>query len=471
MAIIINQILEVPFSNRNKTYYIENGCTLTNNKVFLVPISILPEASRALVKFKCDVCGKNFIKSYHNISKQRNHICGLNCRKIYFSGENLATRNRASVTCTSCGRNFERIVSRIKVNKNNFCSKVCADHFLKEFGKGRPKVKRFEISCDNCNRKMYKTEKQIQQKSHHFCSMECSAEYKRPSKRKMGEAECHCCKKIFLLEPYKIKQSKRNFCSKQCRSSWMSGSDEYKDIAYRGRSVNLICSNPGCSAVFKRKLSTIKLENFCSTRCSGKVIFGRHNPNPPKQKIEVQCHNCMKTKSVHESVLKKNKYFFCSQLCYQEKRFEITDRLYTMTSIHKKVNQILSDLNIAFENEKQIGLYSLDIYLPSYNVAIEVMGDYWHANPTKYKNKDELNDIQIKTISKDTRKKVRVIETEKIRILYLWENDIKKSEELCKKLILRFVRNNEKEIHSYDWEFDEIEKPLSNANFLEAVYE
>ncbi|WP_144534029.1 PDDEXK family nuclease [Bacillus pumilus] len=471
MAIILNQVLEVPMSNRNKTFYSTNGCRLTVSGMFLVPIRILPEASRVLVELKCDICGAHFSKSYHTIANQRNHICGYNCRKLYFSQGKPSIRKRVSLSCTSCSNEFERIESKVKRNKNNFCSKTCADNFLKEFGQGRPKVERFEIHCSNCSQPIFKTAKSIKGQELHFCSVTCSSNFKRPYKRKLVERECYTCKKILLLPPHRIKSTARSFCSQKCRSTWMRESDEYKKIAYRGKSITLTCSNPECNVTFRRKISTIKTENFCSSNCSGKVIFNRYPSNPPKEKIEVRCHNCLKVKKVHESVFKKNKYFFCSRNCYQAKRFDITDRLYTMTSIHKKTNRFLDDLNIEYQNEKQIGLYSIDVYLLSYNVGIEVMGDYWHANPTKYKSETDLNSIQIKTISKDERKKEKIIEKEGIRILYLWEQDIKKNEELCKSLILRFIDTVDKEIHSYDWSFDEEKRMFYKNEYSEVVYE
>ena len=32
-----------------------------------------------------------------------------------------------------------------------------------------------------------------------------------------------------------------------------------------------------------------------------------------------------------------------------------------------------------------IGTKIFDIFIPKYNLLIEYNGDYWHANPTKYK--------------------------------------------------------------------------------------
>lgn len=33
----------------------------------------------------------------------------------------------------------------------------------------------------------------------------------------------------------------------------------------------------------------------------------------------------------------------------------------------------------------------IDIYIKKFNTVIEIYGDFWHANPNKYKENDELN--------------------------------------------------------------------------------
>lgn len=38
-------------------------------------------------------------------------------------------------------------------------------------------------------------------------------------------------------------------------------------------------------------------------------------------------------------------------------------------------------MNIKYINEKTFKYYSVDNYLVDYNLIIEIMGDYFHANP------------------------------------------------------------------------------------------
>ena len=70
---------------------------------------------------------------------------------------------------------------------------------------------------------------------------------------------------------------------------------------------------------------------------------------------------------------------------------------------------------------------------------IEVQGDYWHCNPTIFTEKKKKN--QFDRISKDKSKHTYVKNKYNIEILYLWEDDLYKNEELCKKLIQLYIRN------------------------------
>ena len=59
------------------------------------------------------------------------------------------------------------------------------------------------------------------------------------------------------------------------------------------------------------------------------------------------------------------------------------------SKIQLKVNRILEEINEKYEREHVIKYYAIDNYLPEHNLYIEVMGDYWHANPKKYQKMAE----------------------------------------------------------------------------------
>lgn len=105
------------------------------------------------------------------------------------------------------------------------------------------------------------------------------------------------------------------------------------------------------------------------------------------------------------------------------------------------VNSILSKNNIRFINEKTFKYYSVDNFLNKYDLIIEVMGDYFHANPNIYRNCSTLNDMQKKDIARDKRKRTYIEKYYNIKILYIWESDLKTDQELCERLILKYVDN------------------------------
>jgi len=49
---------------------------------------------------------------------------------------------------------------------------------------------------------------------------------------------------------------------------------------------------------------------------------------------------------------------------------------------------ILEELNLKFEQQKSIGKYKCDFYIPDYKLIVEIDGDYWHANPSLFKETD-----------------------------------------------------------------------------------
>jgi hypothetical protein len=72
---------------------------------------------------------------------------------------------------------------------------------------------------------------------------------------------------------------------------------------------------------------------------------------------------------------------------------------------------------------------------------IEVMGDYWHAHPSKY-NINNLTKQQKKSIKQDKSKHTYVKKYENVEILYLWEKDINENINLCWMLIQKYIKNN-----------------------------
>lgn len=120
----------------------------------------------------------------------------------------------------------------------------------------------------------------------------------------------------------------------------------------------------------------------------------------------------------------------------------------------KIVDELLDKLNIKYKREEIFTFYAIDNYLIDYNLAIEVQGDYWHVNPIKGYKYSKKRDNYVK---KDINKCNFIRKKYGINILYLWENDIKNNIDVCKKMILEYIKNDGtmENYHSFNYMLDD----------------
>lgn len=256
-----------------------------------------------------------------------------------------------------------------------------------------------------------------------------------------------------------------------------------RDLPIRGQTkqrVIIECST--CKKLFESTLEFYERDRkYCSFECRNKgfILFGSHageNNSRYNSKI-ITCTNCNKEflapkyKQEHLNSYGENNHY-CSQKCYWEYRGKhyikekngnygikfsnkrkiemsmLTTKMIcdgkmpqTMSKPHVMVAKILDKNKLKYTNEFNLKYQSLDIYLDIYNLGIEIMGDYWHSHPNKYKRED-LNKVQIKDKMQDKRKHTYTKKYHGFEILYLWESDIKKDIKVCELLIKEYINKN-----------------------------
>jgi G:T-mismatch repair DNA endonuclease (very short patch repair protein) len=99
------------------------------------------------------------------------------------------------------------------------------------------------------------------------------------------------------------------------------------------------------------------------------------------------------------------------------------------SGLEKRVKSILDDAGISYLSNFIINHKSYDIIIDK--SVIEIQGDFWHANPEKYKKDDLLNYPGGKKIKAEDlwiKDKLKKDEMENMgyKILYLWETNINK---------------------------------------------
>lgn len=215
-----------------------------------------------------------------------------------------------------------------------------------------------------------------------------------------------------------------------------------------------------CDSIFH--VSKKSTQRFCSIQCQGKWQSTQIGSlNPRTNKIECYCDNCNKKIMVIPSNFNRFDKHFCNEKCRQNWYTNVFSQSEDWKEISRKravnilsnklidtntkpqiiINDLLDSMQIKYRNEENFIYYSIDNYLYEHNLAIEVMGDFWHCNPQKYTYKT-MRDIQRKRIPKDKAKHTYISKYYGIEILYLWETDIYKNISVCKKLIEKYISNN-----------------------------
>lgn len=114
-----------------------------------------------------------------------------------------------------------------------------------------------------------------------------------------------------------------------------------------------------------------------------------------------------------------------------------------ITKPHKIVCDFLIKNNVNFEAEVPVGRYIADVIVEN-NFVIEINGDFWHANPRKYKSEDILNigknGKTAKEIWDKDKLKIDYYNKEGMKNLVLWEYDIIKETQKTEKKICEFLK-------------------------------
>lgn len=239
---------------------------------------------------------------------------------------------------------------------------------------------------------------------------------------------CEMCKKEMSIHPCKLFKNKHVFCSSECYWKHKKINTPHGKDSPDYNRITTNCTN--CDIIlevtpwyYNMVNSYGDNHNFCSQKCyweyRSKYYVGEKSVMYNYVFSDEQKERC------RINTVKK----------YEEGVFN------TETKPQLAVNHILNNLDIKYQREKGFKYYNADNYLIDYNLIIEVMGDYFHASPKKYKDITKLNKMQKKDISRDKSKRTYIKKYYNIDILYLWEHDVNKNPELCSQLIQNYVNN------------------------------
>ena len=201
------------------------------------------------------------------------------------------------------------------------------------------------------------------------------------------------------------------FCSVQCQNKWQKTNVGENNVRFEGK----VCTCDWCNTKITVGKSNINRFNnhFCSNSCRQQWYSNIYSQSEEwKEESRIRAVKTLENRQID-----------------------------TNTKPQVIINKTLDEMNIRYTNEKNFKYYSMDNYLEDYQLSIEVMGDFWHTNPQKYKTYPSLN-IQSNRIIKDKAKHTYIKNNFNHEILYLWENDIYNNLLLCKRLIQKYISTN-----------------------------
>lgn len=165
----------------------------------------------------------------------------------------------------------------------------------------------------------------------------------------------------------------------------------------------------------------------------------RYDVDYPTQNINVKNkrtnNNIIKYGVSHPNKLETNKKFlsnkmksYINNLSIDEKINYFKSRIINISKLEEKILEILVNNKINFISQFIIENKIFDIFIKDTNILIEVNGDYWHANPNKYKETDILhfpnNNVTALSIWNRDINKEYLAKENNYTVIYLWEDDI-----------------------------------------------
>lgn len=334
------------------------------------------------------------------------------------------------VKCAYCGKEIEVASYQIEMSKNNFCNKQCQGKYNR--GRKRSIAKDIKVYCAYCGKGKYVKSYKYNKNQNYFCDRYCQGKYKTANAPSNVEVEliCENCGKRFKRKKKHIsKKFEKKFCNRQCAAE------------YKKKRVIVKCA--WCGSDVEKNICHLDRSDkyFCSDECHGKwrMVNWTGKDHPGYNRVKVSCYNCGKTIERKKSHVDRNKRQFCSKECvdkytrspeFKEKmKQQMVKTLSTYprrTYIEKLTAMELKKMGVWFSEQEIINdRFCVDFLLDD-KLIIEVMGDYFHANPEIYGDKQglkPLNDMQKGNIPNDYRKR-QYLEKCGYKILDLWESEI-----------------------------------------------
>ena len=281
------------------------------------------------------------------------------------------------LTCKFCDQKFIVKMGREKI----FCSKECK---LNNRAKN-DQIYYIEKFCEYCG-KNFKSKKKEEKK---FCSYKCAGLDKKRKSRE--NRTCLECGNLFI-ERIKYKKS---FCSKICRIKWQTKPENIifrlkrtKEGIFKKYGVENIFKVDeiktrmilGLRKTYKERGAEIMKNNFINHKINKENVLKKRFSNIGYTILEF---NDDEIKVLHPDghIFINNRKLLVNRLNHNVELSTILQPIGSpRTTFELKISKFLKENNINhITNDRKTINGEIDIYIPDYNIGIEINGLHWHC--------------------------------------------------------------------------------------------
>ena len=325
--------------------------------------------TRGFMEFKCKICGKEY-NGLNPVGKHLKDKHGLNVKEYY----DKFMKKDFEGKCLFCGK--ETSFHRMSKGYQKYCSNSCQN--------------KYEFKINYKGKADHKKEKEeIELRKHN----ECVEKYGEDNK------------------------------STRIKLSWIgrdnkTNSPEFIKNIEQKYGVKYYCQ----TEQFKKDKELREFNIFKSNTDTKDIVIIERDLE--RRIYKAHCYKCNKDFEIsfeHLSYRKKKNIYYCVNCC-QTKEAKTTslqekDLVFEISKLYK--NEIITN------DRKVISPKELDIWLPDIRLAIEYNGDYWHANPNRFKPTDIVHGEKAENIWYNDKEKLRLCEQNNIHCIVVTETEWK----------------------------------------------
>jgi len=262
-------------------------------------------------------------------------------------------------------------------------------------------------------------EKEFQIRKSHLgryrnCSKKCSALARTKNLKRI----CETCGNEFLVKPGALKVRPVLYCSAKCSNEARLNSlpeQKIKEMYLSGLSIYEIGEKFSVhGATIKYRLNRMGVScRSASERAQGEnnPMYGKKHTPESLEKMRLANKRQFSKKGARE----KHALLTIKQI--QEGK---TGKAFNKLEL--KYAELLNKQGVSFEQQKRVGRFVFDFYLPESHTLVETHGTYWHAD-SRFYSADNLNETQKKNVERDKRKIAFAI-SKGFKVDVVWESDI-----------------------------------------------